>query len=87
MLIKYIIKLFVRIKILKNFTIPLRQKLFLSFVFTSFAFSTAYAPYAPYALKYERVKYERVKYEVKAKEVKTKDYHLNKVPHGTIYDG
>jgi hypothetical protein len=82
LLIKYIIKLFVRIKILKNFTIPLRQKLFLSFVFTSFAFSTAYAPYAPYALKYERVKYE-----VKAKEVKTKDYHLNKVPHGTIYDG
>ena len=50
--------------------------------FASFAFSTAYAPYAPYALKYERVKYE-----VKAKEVKTKDYHLNKVPHGTIYDG
>jgi hypothetical protein len=30
-------------------------------IFTSFAFSTAYAPYAPYALKYERVKYERVK--------------------------
>ena len=32
-------------------------------IFTSFAFSTAYAPYAPYALKYERVNYERVKYE------------------------
>jgi hypothetical protein len=31
--------------------------------FAPFAFSTAYAPYAPYALKYERVNYERVKYE------------------------
>jgi hypothetical protein len=40
-------------------------------IFTSFAFSTAYAPYAPYALKYERVKYERVKYE-RVKVVKTK---------------
>ena len=47
-------------------------------IFTSFAFTSAYVPYAPYALKYERVKYERVKYE-RVKLVKTKDYHLNKV--------
>ena len=53
-------------------------------IFTSFAFSTAYAPYAPYALKYERVKYERVKYE-RVKVVKTKARKILEIFMNTLF--